>query len=206
MLLPHDGPLPIAPGISPFQVKGLAYQTVLEEADAQVPGGLPAVLATLSDPALVRFFEQTFLAMSYYDALPILPLSVAICRLRGISFAAGVRAWAELRAQQDLQIYRTVLRTLSPDQAFLGMIRLWPRYFMFGRISAECRGPAFWEMRLEELPSLLIPWFLPLVEGYISVVLRATGIAESSLRVVDVPTLSKGPSLDLCGMRVEVRW
>ncbi len=205
-LVPYDGPLPILAGASPFQIKGLSYLTMIDEANEHVAGGFAAVRATLHDPVLVRFFEQTFLAMSYYDALPVLPLSIALSRVRAVSYADGVRSRTERRVQQDLQIYRTLLRTLSPDQVFAGLLRIWPRYFAFGKVGIENLGPKHWEVRLDELPALLVPWFMVMLEGYVCAVLRAAGVESPKVAPLPVTGLPPPPSLELVNIRVDVSW
>lgn len=205
-LPPYVGPLPMAPGTSPFTVKGIGYLTLIEEAKEELPGGFPALRATLGDTTLIRFFEQTFLAVSYYDALPILPISVALCRARNLPYAECVRQRAERRAQHDLQLYRAIFRTLSMDQAFAGLLKIWPRYFGFGNVSMRCLRPGQWELHLDDLPALLVPWFLPMAQGYIGAVLRAANITRPVLHPVQLPTLPTPPSLELFNLRLDVTW
>jgi hypothetical protein len=203
-LSPYVGSLPMAPGKSPFSIKGLGYLTMIEEARQEIPGGFPALRATLADPTLIRFFEQTFLAVGFYDALPILPISVAMCRARNMPYAECVRQRAERRAQHDLQLYRAIFRTLSMDQAFAGLMKIWPRYFGFGSVTMHCLRPGHWEVHLDDLPALLVPWFLPMTEGYISAVLRAANIAKPVLHPVQLPTMPSPPSLELTRLRLDV--
>lgn len=203
---PYDGPLPILAGMSPFQIKGLSFLTIIEEANQHVPGGFAALRESLSDRSLVRFFEQTFLAMSYYDALPVIPLSIAYSRLRGIRYGDSVRERAELRAQHDLKIYRSLLRGLSPDQMFGGLSRVFPRYFSFGRAAPRCLQPGHWELVVTEIPALLAPWFAHMAMGYIGEILRAAGVAKPVIDVVSMTPLSTPPGLEPVELSFEIHW
>src|SRR5262245_8543837 len=96
MKLPDDGSselraFPFAPGASPFRIKGVAYRGHLEYAQAHVPGGVAGMLADLGDPRLRAFFEQRFLASTFYDVVP-LAIAGIVCGARaGQSFLEFVR-------------------------------------------------------------------------------------------------------------------
>lgn len=203
---PYDGPLPILAGMSPFQIKGLSFVTIIDEANQHVPGGFAALRESLGDRALVRFFEQTFLAMGYYDALPVIPLSIAYSRVRGIRYGDSVRERAALRAQHDLKIYRALLRGLSPDQVFGGLARVFPRYFSFGRTTAHCVQPGRWEVVVTEIPALLAPWFGHMAMGYIGEILRAAGVAAPSVEILSMTPLSNPPGLEPVEIHFEAYW
>lgn len=202
---PYDGPLPILAGTSPFQIKGLSFLTIIEEANQHVPGGFAALRESLTDRTLVRFFEQTFLAMSYYDALPMLPLSIAYSRMRGIPFAGSVRERAVLRAQHDLKIYRSLLRVLSPELVFAGLARVFPRYFSFSRATSNRIEPRRWEILVTELPAMLAPWFVHMAEGYLGEVLRAAGV-KPSIEIVSMTPLSNPPGIEPVEIHFEISW
>lgn len=203
-LVPHDGPLPIAPGSSPYRVKGLTFKTIQETAESELRGGLKTLLAALPDEPLRRFLSQTFLAVGYYDALPIVPVTAALARLRSVRYADDVRERATRRAQLDLQLYHLLLRLLSPELAFSGFMRLWPRYFDFGQITVArepsaavpepSRSASRWLITLADVPAMLVPWFVPMASGYVPEVLRAAGAQHLRFELVSGQR-SRSPSL-----------
>ena len=70
----------------------------------------------------------------------------------------------------------------------------------------HCVRPGHWEVHLDALPALLVPWFLPMAEGYISAVLRAANIVKPVLHPVRLPPLPPPPSLELVDLRLDVTW
>src|SRR5262245_60966145 len=82
--------VPVAPGTSPFRVRGLYYARVIEAAK-NLPGGMDQLLGDLADSRVRDFMRQKFQFMGWYDALPTMPCAVAMTRLRERPFEEYMR-------------------------------------------------------------------------------------------------------------------
>ena len=78
-----DGPLPFAPGTSPFHIKGEMYRQLtmsIEYYDSKSNG---RVTQELERMGLGEFFAQPFLSSAEYDALPLARVPMAIAQALG---------------------------------------------------------------------------------------------------------------------------
>jgi hypothetical protein len=103
-------PLPVAPGESPFHLRGVYFDRVVSRARKD-PGGLPALLDALSGERVRAFVQQKFSWNGWYDALPIMPMYEAIARLRGQDFETCVREGTRRGAIEAIpSLFRFALR------------------------------------------------------------------------------------------------
>src|SRR5690349_4733816 len=66
--------VPFAPGESPFRGKGVTYRNFVDYVEEHLPGGRERLLAAIADPALRAFAAQRFLAGTFYDQMPMIPI------------------------------------------------------------------------------------------------------------------------------------
>jgi len=106
----------VLPGQGPFHAKGLVYRGARSFYDLKVPGGAAALRDHLS-PALATFFyEERFVPGSWYDILPIVPISEVAAGLWGVTHAQLVRENAAWVARRDIHgVYRFLLKLASPS-------------------------------------------------------------------------------------------
>ncbi len=201
---------PVAPRVereSPFHAKGLVYLGAREYYDRHLPGGSSAVAERLP-PALARFFgEERFLAGSWYDVLPIAPISAAAAVVGGISHGELVRRNAAWLAHRDVNgVYRALLRVARPDAVAMRLPRASMQYFNFGSADGEQVAPGHFESTRRGIPSLLGAWMSWAVEGFTPVALGYAG--AKNITVESSPPVPDG---DLLGHRTSrmsftIRW
>ena len=179
------GALPMPPGTSPFHVKGTTYLAMVDFART-LPGGLDSVAAKLDDPALVAFLRQVVLPIAQYDALPIAPISEAIAAVEGRSLGDSISQRARGVAEHDVSVMQRLLfRLVSPDTIVVDRLpKVALRYFDFGHASGRLLGPKKGEIRLERIPTILAPWFLHMLRGYVAFVLSNAGASNPVVREV----------------------
>ena len=120
-------------GQSPFRVRGSTYVGMRDYAKAHVPGGMAAVAKAMPDGPHRAFVQQIFMAVGWYDALPIRPITEVIARLEGRSWEDSVRTRAQVVAIRDLTvIHRLLLATASPERVAEKLQRAALQYFDFG--------------------------------------------------------------------------
>jgi hypothetical protein len=194
-----------APGQSPFRIKGLAYRGVLHQLDARF-GGRGPLLAELADPALVAFFDQPFLAASWYDVLPIVALCQAAARLCKVDFDAFVREHTHNQAQEDLGgVYRLILTVVSPELALRALIKVTERYYDFGKTELHELRPGHAVTTRSDVPDVLLDWYDIVAVEYTRAVLEHAGARD--VRVVPSRGARKSISLTpVTELRFEMDW
>jgi hypothetical protein len=159
-------------------VKGNVYKTSVEYYSLVVPGGLAEVYRHL-DGEHRAFFDRQFLAMVWYDALPLLQLSQAAALARGMSHYAAARERGAFQAEEDIAgIYSPVLKVASPELAALRIGRVLAHYFDFGRGYSQIARPRSCDVVQCRVPLPLIDFCAPIAEGFIGTVLSAAGAKD----------------------------
>lgn len=193
--------LPVPPGTSPFRMKGHVYRKLVNEWETAIGGGLRSVLERADDFALYHFGIKGFAPGSWYDVLPIVPLTLAATELLGVPFRTYVKDRAAAHAKADLQgLYRHIVRLSSADELIASLDRLRAQYFDFGRVVALERSELAIEGRAIGIPETFVPWVIAAAEGYLAAAFRLVGTDvrlathapvlthfEGGLRIVDVP-------------------
>ncbi len=175
--------LPFAAGTSPFHLKGIAYRGHVEYANQFIPGGARAVNAAFKDRALSTFFEQPFLAASWYDALPIVPVWYVCARLAGQLPNDFLKARTRHQANQDIHgAYRLILNLASAEEVALRVPRVVGKYLDFGATDARVvRRNA---VRLEQtgIPQYMATWFTIVGDTFLHVALEIAGAKQVRVR------------------------
>lgn len=198
---------PVAPGTGPFHVRGSTYVGVRDHIDRHVPGGFAAVRALLPDEAHAVFAAQVFLPVTMYDVLPLVPLTQATAIAEKLPYAQSVRQRARNVAQRDITgLYKLFFKAVSPATAAERLQRAAVRYFDFGRLDIVERGPRRTLVEHQGLPRLLLPWYLPMIEGYTAVVLEIAG-ARNPVANADLPRKDgHRQGLETVSVRIELVW
>ena len=185
--VPVEVALPAAIGATSFRVKGHVYQKMKDNVAGTVEGGVERLLERVDPPEVRDFFRQRFLGGSWYDALPMAPLSFAHARLSGSALHPFCRERGRIVAQHDVPgIYKAILRLFSPTTLVSRLPRVATFYFSFGNATAEQLEPARARTTLAGLPYSLAPMLAGVVEGFISVALEQSGAKGVEVRTVDV--------------------
>jgi hypothetical protein len=180
---------------------------IRDQIDQQVPGGLAAVLAFLPDDALKAFASQVFLPVAMYDVLPLLPMSEAVAMALNIPHAQSVRLRARMLAQRDITgLYKLFFKAVSPATAAERLQRTAMRYFDFGEVNILEKGPNWTLIEHKGLPRIMLPWYIPMIEGYTSVVLEMAG-AKNPLARTDSPKKDNfREGIETISIRIELSW
>jgi hypothetical protein len=178
-----DEDLPFVPGRSPFHIKGIAYRGHFDYAAKHIPGGAAAVNRVFRSSALRFFFEQQFLAASWYDALPIVPLWYACAEVLGRSRVDFLRTRTRHQAEQDIHgVYRMILRLASAEMVAQRIPRVVGKYFDFGSTDASLVQPGLARYVQSGVPAYLAPWFGIVGETFLQVALEIAGAKKTQVR------------------------
>ena len=184
-------------GQSPFRLKGTIWLSARAYIDDQVHGGCRAVEQRL--PAHVRaYFEQLFVPLGWYDALPVKPITAAAAATLGVSTAEFIRTQAAWKAEQDMRgIYKLLLKLTSPTAVWKRFGSIYSQFYDFGRLTFDQAGKDSVDSCVHGMPAELAEWWMQATEAYMTVILQAAGAKN-------VKTTWKTPEADgvLCGVRL----
>lgn len=168
--------LPCPPGSSPFRIKGMAYRGIVQLIDHRTPGGLEAIEGLVDDDRIIGFLRQPFLAASWYDILPMLPISAAIAQLLAKPLEILAHEQGAQQARHDVEtVYRTLFESINFDNAPVKLARFGRQYYDFGDCTATLVSPGHVELRRIGMPEFILRWFAPMHAAYAEQILRMKG-------------------------------
>lgn len=187
-LLDDTGPLPFAPGESPFRIKGTVIRGFLDWIARHSPGGIDGLLRAYRDPRLAPFMSQQFLASSFYDILPLVTSAHVAARLGGRSFGEFLRVRSRDQAERDLGgIYRLLLLWTSPANVVQRYAKIQQQYFSFGAARAEQVSHNHAILTREKIPEMLADWFAAVQPPFLEVALPGAGAKNLYTRAETIP-------------------
>lgn len=195
-----------APGESPFHVRGSTYLGMRDYVKAKIPGGMDAVAGALPDGPHREFVRQVFVAVGWYDALPIRPITEIIAKLERRSWEESVRARACDAAIRDLNIvHRVLLAASSPERVVEKLQRAALQYFDFGETEVVENQPGHSKFVLRGVPQPLGSWFLPMLDGYAGTLIARAGGKQPSVTGRLIPRGREG-AIGLVDVHVDMSW
>jgi hypothetical protein len=198
--------LPFPAGRSPFHVKGVTYLGHVEYATSHIPGGERAVVEAMHDPALRAFFEQKFLAASWYDVLPMVPVWHACAKLLGQNPTDFLRERTRHQATRDIHgIYRFILKLASAQAVALRVPRIMQQYFDFGATSSSVVGPGLVRITVSGVPEPIVAWLRIVGETYLQVALELAGVTFAQLRRMPVTPAGEAHGVRLASVGFDIQ-
>ncbi|MEI8256152.1 MAG: hypothetical protein WCJ30_10825 [Deltaproteobacteria bacterium] len=194
-------------GTSPFHVKGLVYIRTRGYFDAYVPGGFRALIESMPDPALRAFISQQFLAMRWYDALPVEPLVRAEAARTHQTVSAYLKKRAGWQAEEDIKsVYSLLLRIASPERVANHLPRLMSQIVDFGVLTVEPGPTGGVVMRMRGMPALLVPWYQGGFAAYAERALLLAGAKKVAYDITVSPPSGEQAGVTLVDLVVSLRW
>lgn len=181
------------PGASSFRCKGLVYQGAKRFYDQRVPGGAKQVGSLVTDEALRVFWDQSFVAGGWYDALPIVELSRIAAHAAGVPHTQLVKESARNVAERDVNgVYKVLLKLASPELVVKRLPRAALQYFDFGTTREEqLEGKSFTALQ-SGIPEIMGAWMSTCIAGFAPVALELAGAKNVRVRSVALPARSRG--------------
>jgi hypothetical protein len=164
------------PGASDFHVKGLVYSGARDFYAHRLPGGLEALRAQLVNPDVIDFWEQTFVASSWYDLYPLMAINQAASRLVGVPYTQLVTENARSIAQRDIRgVYKLLLNVASPEIVVRRLLTASLLYLDFGQSQGEFVGPKVFRAVQLHIPGPFSTWMTATVRGFVPVAMEEAG-------------------------------
>jgi hypothetical protein len=198
---------PFAMGASPFRAKGVLYLGSFEYFDRHLPGGRRAVLDSLQDDQLARFFAQPFLAGSWYDSFPGIPMQQASARLARQPVADFIRRLARWQAERDVQgVYRVLLKLATAEMIVERVPLLATRYFDFVTIEQKKVGERSYTAVVKGVPATLATLYMSITEPFLSVAMELAGARNIRFQWDSPEPHGTRAGVGLVRLRRQLRW
>ena len=197
---------PFAPGTSPFRQKGNAFIGDFAYFEKCVPGGVSAILKSISDEATRTFLSQKFVSSEWYDAFPNLTMQVAAARLRGMSFEEHRRHVGTYHAEALSGVYRALLRIVSNENVATWGPRIAALYWDFGKTETRVSGPREVSGIRRGTPKALLQWLAWASAGFVDTTLRMAGARDAMTVLDDVQSEPRVHGQEMCSFRLRITW
>lgn len=201
-----DETLPVAPGTSPFRLRGVTYARLIDDAKA-LPGGMPQLVDELVDPRVRDFIRQKFQFMDWYDAFPLLPLAVTFARIKNRPLEPHMRAIGhEAMLKLIPSMFRVLSRLGGPRLAAAHAPRLFQMYFDFVELD---------QLRVDDhegtgivsgVPLYLAPVIINQVIGIIAGALESLGAKDIQADYRDVTVNGSRGGFELVTCHGDFKW
>lgn len=194
-------------GASPFRCKGVLYLGSFEYFDRHLSGGHRAVLDSLQDAELARFYGQRFLAGSWYDTFPALPMQLASARLAKQPVSDFVKRLARWQAERDVRgVYRVLLQLADAEMIVERVPLLAMRYFDFVKIEQQKLGPRDYDAVVTGVPAALATLYMSVTEPFLSVAMETAGARNVRFQWSAPEPQGRRGAVELVRLRRRLGW
>ena len=199
--------LTFSPAPELFRAKGVAYRGHLDFVARHVPGGIKRHNEAFGDPRLVAFFEQPFLASTWYDVYPLVRAGSVSAELLGITVPQLLKVRGKDQVERDLTgVYGFLARFASQRLVARGVVDAVERYFEFAEAKSEQVNPKHVRTLISGVPEDLAEWMAALALSYTEAAFEHVGAKEVRVRVQRVPCTKRKNAVPLAELLVDVRW
>lgn len=172
---------PVAPGTSPFQIKGAGFLGHMAWVDESYPGGRAAFLAALS-PDMRAYFESVFLAMSWYDLVALASAGAVCADVMGMPFRDFIAMRARHQANHDVTgMYKMLLRLANPRMIAPRIPKMMSNYLDFGEVRVRSEQQDGMIVEVLGVPVMLADWLVGCYQGFLEVLVRESGGRDAKL-------------------------
>jgi hypothetical protein len=173
----------------------------------KVPGGLPAVVAALDGNDLKRYFDQSFLASTWYDVFPFNAFLMAAARVVGLKFDVFLNQAFDAQAERDQRgVYKLLLSAIYPEMLVKRLPRIGSQLFSFTTSEVRELGPGHWENAISGVPLQLQTVYCESSGAFVSRALRTTGARDLTHRWLAPRPGPLVHGIPVCTVVRELRW
>ena len=206
-LVGSEEALSYAPGEGPLRAKGNIYLGAIRYYQAQVPGGVPAVLARLTQPKLVAFLGQRFVAGGWYDVGPLAPFGEAAAQVAGLAHLDFLKQQARAQAMTDIHgVYKVLLKLASPEMVMSRLPRAANQYFDFVRAEVKELAPRHWESHAHGIPAVAAGTYMATTEAFVVRALELAGAKNVRHRWFTPEPAGSHQGIAIVTTRRELSW
>jgi hypothetical protein len=200
-------PLPFAVGDSPFRCTGVNYRNFAAFVDERGAGGLSAFTEALREPSLQKFLSQQFLAASWYDALPMIPLLNELGRALATPPLQLARELARFGVKRDASgIYKLLLKFTSPETLLERSTNTARQYFDFVKSDYAKLDARRYRLTHAGVPAVAAPLYMSIVEGFVEAGLGLAGARDVRQRWQKPSPSGTAHGVPIVQLEREISW
>jgi hypothetical protein len=200
-----DNPLPVAPGESPFHIRGLYYDRLI--AYIKKAGKLEGVLSSLDDPRVRAFAEQRFSWTGWFDVLPAVPICAAFARCISEEFESGLRRHTRMAAVEVIpSAFRLPLLMSGPTALSTAIAHLGATVMDFVELGTEETTLTHSHAWHRGVPRFVAPHTANMVVGFFHALLEMRGARSVRARYTDVEKDVGRAGFETVAIRYEFDW
>jgi hypothetical protein len=156
----------LAPGTSPFKVRGVVYCRILEDASA-LPGGITAFRRGLAEHNAAEFFAQAFRWTDWYDAVPLNAGTLVLARMTGVEPEMMARIGGEMTARHLVpRMFRILLGLGGMRTAVQHVSWLLPWFYDFGDARVVTATDRVTSVLLSDVPKVMAAVYVNTILGF----------------------------------------
>jgi hypothetical protein len=172
-----------------------------------VPGGIKCHNEAFGDPRLATFFEQSFLASTWYDVYPLVRAGSVCADLLGLTLPQLLRARGKDQVARDLTgVYGFLARFASQRLVARGVVDAVERYFEFAVARSEQVNATHVRTYISGVPEELAEWMAALAQSYSEATFEHVGAHDVRVRVQRLPCNDRKNGVPLAEIVVDIRW
>ena len=176
----------LEPRTSPFNVRGVVYCRMLEDA-AAIPGGVTAFRKGLADEGVADFFSQSFRWTDWYDALPMNAATLVLARMAGVEPEVMARIGGETTARQLVpRMFRILLGFAGIGAATQHISWMLPWFYDFGHARVLAAGDDSASLLLLDVPGIMAATYVNSILGFMAATAELIGRAPATVAYTDV--------------------
>ncbi len=200
----HDQPQ-LEPRTSPFNVRGVVYCRMLEEARA-IPGGVTAFRKGLAGEGVADFFTQAFRWTDWYDALPMNAATLVLARMAGVEPEVMARFGGETTARQLVpRMFRILLGFAGMGAATQHISWILPWFYDFGDARVLAAGNESTSLLLSDVPRALAATYVNTILGFMAATAELIWRTPATVEYTDVTMTGERDGFARVSMRCTLR-
>lgn len=191
----------LEPGTSPFNVRGVAYFRLLQDAST-LPGGIAAFRKGLAEENAADFFAQSFHWSDWYDAVPLNIGTLVLARLTGVEPEMMARLGGEMAAKHLVpRLFRILLGLGGMSAAVQHISWVLPWFYDFGQARVLSASDETTSVLLSDVPKVLAATYVNTILGFMAATAELIHRAPAAVSYTDVLVTGDKDGFDRLSMR-----
>jgi hypothetical protein len=194
----------LAPGTSPFNVRGVAYCRMLEDASV-LPGGITAFRRGLAAYGAAPFFGQAFRWTDWYDAVPLNAGTLVLARMSGVEPEMMARIGGEMAARHLVpRMFRILLGLGGIRTAVQHISWVLPWFYDFGDARVLSNTDRSTSVLLSDVPKVMAATYVNTIVGFMAATADLIGGPAATVAYSDVTTTGERDGFARLTMRCTI--
>ena len=194
----------LEPGNSPFNVRGVAYCRMLQDASA-LPGGITAFRKGLAEGNASCFFAQAFRWTEWYDAVPLNAGTIVLARMTGVDPEMMARIGGEMAARHLVpRMFRVLLGLGSIRSAVQHISWVLPWFYDFGNARVLSATDDSTSVLLSDVPKITAATYVNTVLGFMAATAELIGRSPAVVEYNDVTMTGERDGFARVSMRCTI--